>query len=79
MNTAIITVIKLPEDVLEILVYQSGKNIYTAKTSNMIGRLNKNAIGRPLSSLLQTVFCLSLSLSQYFTNCFSLSESMIQN
>jgi hypothetical protein len=32
-----------------------------------------------LSSLLQTVFCLSLSLSQYFTNCFSLSESMIQN
>lgn len=79
MNNANTMVMNVPVDVLEIRVYHSGKNMRTVKTSNMTGRQNMMAIGKPVSSLDRTLLSLSRSCSQYTINCLSFSVIMLQN
>lgn len=69
----------VPEPVFEILVYQSGKKIRTEKMNNSMGRLNITAIGRPFRIFSETVRSFSLTFSQRTMNCFSFSDSIMQN
>lgn len=57
-------VINVPVVVLETFVYHSGKKRYTENNNNMTGRLNKTAIGNPLSNFPANLLCFSLSRSQ---------------
>ena len=79
MNNATRMVMNVPVDVPEIRVYHSGKNMRTVKTSNMTGRLNMMAMGKPVSSLDRTLLSLSRSCSQNTINCLSFSVIMLQN
>ena len=73
------TVIKEPELVPEILVYQSGNHKYTTNMNNMIGIPNITAIGKPPNNLAANLLCCTRSVSQYLMKACSFSVSMLQN
>lgn len=78
MQTATTMAIKVPEDVLEILVYHSGKNRNTTITDKIIGNPNIVAIGSPPINFLANELSLSLLFFQYSTNDLSFGESILQ-
>ena len=77
--TAITTTTKVADEVLEILVYHSGKKRYTHSINKRMGNPNTQAMGKPLSNLLENVLCKSLCFSQYFKNLVSSSVNILQN
>ncbi len=79
MITPIKTVIKVPDEVFEILVNQEGENWYTAIISKSMGRQKSMAMGKPLNIFTGKVFSLSRSFFQRTMNCFSFSVNILQN
>ncbi len=78
MHTAITMAMKVPEEVLEIFVYHSGKKRYTTITDKIMGKPKMVAIGSPPVSFLMNVLSLSLLFFQYSTNDLSFGESIPQ-